>query len=309
MENPTMPLHIPASAGQRRWSGFVEPDPHLAIPCTVIRGRAPGPRLLVTAGVHGAEYSSIEAARRLTSLPPDDVVGELTILPIVNIGAFWNHQPYVNPLDGKNVNRVFPGNAKGSASERLAAWLTTTAMADMDGYVDLHCGDIVEALTPFAIFRDGDARSETLAIASGFPYVVRSDARGHSYVAAVQLGLPGVLLESGGNGLWTEDSVTRLTTGVNRIMTALGMRQDHGASGAPHPTLCRMEVTTAPASGFWHCAVSPGAHVKRGAALGVIYDLVGQWERRIEAEHSGPVLYHVTSLAITEGEPLVGIAI
>ena len=304
-----MPLHIPASAGQRRWSGFVEPEPGVEIPCTLIRGRAGGPKLLVTAGVHGAEYSSIEAARRLAALAPDDFTGELTVLPVVNPGAFWGHQPYVNPQDGKNINRAFPGNANGSASERLAAWLTGTAMAGIDGYIDLHCGDIIEALTPFAIFCEGDARSEALAMASGLPYVVRSHANGYSYGAATGLGIPGVLLESGGNGLWTEDSVGLLTAGVSRIMAELGMRRKVGSVGAPRPTLCRMVVTTAPAAGFWHCAVTPGAYAKRGATLGVIYDIVGRWERGIVAEHSGPVLYHVTSLAITEGEPLVGIAV
>ena len=75
-----MPLHVPASEGQRRWTGTVEPEPGLALPCTIIRGRAPGPKLLVTAGVHGAEYSSIEAARRLTALSSESIVGELTIL-------------------------------------------------------------------------------------------------------------------------------------------------------------------------------------------------------------------------------------
>src|ERR1700682_3522113 len=102
-----MPLHVPASAGQKTWSGYVEPEPGLALPCTIIRGNRPGPKLLVTAGVHGAEYSSIEAARRLTQLPTDGLTGELTILPVINPGAFWSHQPYINPSDGKNINRMF----------------------------------------------------------------------------------------------------------------------------------------------------------------------------------------------------------
>jgi uncharacterized protein len=303
-----MPLHAPASTGQRRWTGTVEPEPGLALPCTIIRGRLPGPKLLVTAGVHGAEYSSIEAARRLTALSPDSITGELTILPVLNIKAFWGHLPYVNPLDGKNINRVFPGDAKGSASERLAAWLVETAMTGMDGYVDLHCGDIIEALLPFAIYRDGDERSLALAMASGFAHVVRSTSQGHSYGAATKIGVPGVLLESGGNGLWTEETVGLLETGVKRIMAKLGMMKTGGGT-APRPTVCRMEVTKAPASGYWHCAVSPGATVARGATLGTITDLLGQEKRTIIAEHAGPVLYHVTSLAITEGEPLVGIAV
>jgi uncharacterized protein len=304
-----MPLDIPASTGQRHWSGYVEPPSGPALPCTIIRGHASGKKLLVTAGIHGAEYSAIEAARRLTQLAPDDLVGEITILPIVNIGAFWNHQPYVNPLDGKNINRVFPGKTDGSPSEQLAAWLVGTAMTGMDAYVDLHCGDIIEALLPFAIFAAHDGRSGELAMASGLPFVVRSAGVGHSYGAATELGIPGVLLESGGNGLWTEESVGLLENGVKGIMGKLGMLPARNASVTPAPRVCRMEVTKAPVSGFWHPAVSPAATVERGATLGVIHDLVGPGKRVIVAEQSGPVLYHVTSLAITEGEPLVGIAV
>jgi predicted deacylase len=304
-----MPLHVPASAGQKTWSGYVEPEPGLALPCTIIRGSRPGPKLLVTAGVHGAEYSAIEAGRRLTTLDPDRLSGEITILPIVNIKAFWSHQPYINPLDGKNINRVFPGDANGTASDRLAAWLVQTAMTGMDCYVDLHCGDIIEALLPFAIFPDGDARSGELAMASGFSYVVKSSASGHSYGSATKIGIPGVLLESGGNGLWSEDSVALLETGVELIMAKLGMLSDVGAATKPAPRICRMAVTKAPVSGFWHPGVTPGATVERGATVGIIHDLIGAGKRTIVAEHSGPVLYHVTSLAISEGEPLLGIAI
>jgi uncharacterized protein len=304
-----MPLDIPASSGQRHWSGYVEPPSGPALPCTIIRGQAGGKKLLVTAGIHGAEYSAIEAARRLIQLPPDDLVGEITILPVVNMGAFWSHQPYVNPLDGKNINRVFPGKTDGSPSEQLAAWLVGTVMTGMDAYVDLHCGDIIEALLPFAIFRTSDERSGELAMASGLPFVVRSDAAGHSYGAAVERGIPGVLLESGGNGLWSEESVGLLENGVKSIMGKLGMLPARNAPVTPPPRVCRMEVTKAPVSGFWHPAVAPAATIERGTPLGVIHDLVGPGKRMIVAEHAGPVLYHVTSLAISEGEPLVGIAV
>lgn len=303
-----MSLTVPASAGQDRWSGFVEPEPGLSIPCSILRGRSPGPKLLVTAGVHGAEYSSIEAARRLTRLPLDGLVGELTVLPILNIEAFWQHRPYFNPRDGKNINRVFPGKADGSPSERLAAWVSGTAMPGMSAYIDLHCGDIIEALMPFAIFPDGHDRSRDLAIAAGFPYVMRSMAQGHSYRAAVNQGIPGVLLESGSCGLWTEESVSLIETGVKRILGKLGMLP-HSAGETPRPPIYTMKVATAPVAGYWHCAVSPGARVERGEPLGVIYDLAGPGEHRIAAEVSGPVIYHVTSLAISVGEPLVGIAI
>ncbi|HEV3177649.1 MAG TPA: hypothetical protein VGZ72_16770, partial [Stellaceae bacterium] len=117
-----------------------------------------------------------------------------------------------------------------------------------------------------------------------------------------------VLLESGGCGLWTEESVTLIETGVKRIMGKLGMLPDR-AGVMPRPPIYTMKVATAPVAGYWHCSVSPGARVERDAPLGVIYDLAGSGEHRITAEVSGPVIYHVTSLAISVGEPLVGIAI
>lgn len=302
-----MPLQVPESDGQRHWAGYVEAEPGVSLPCTIIRGRSPGPKLLISAGVHGAEYSAIEAARRLTGLSPDDIVGEVVILPIINIDAFWKHLAFINPLDGKNINRVFPGNPNGSPSERRAAWLTG-AMKGMDAYVDLHCGDMTEALLPFSVVPD-HARSLELAIASGLPYAVRSGAPGHSYSASVEVGVPGLILESGGNGLWTETTVGLLVDGVKRIMALLGMLPKGAPAAAPRPTVCQMKVATAPVAGFWHPAVSPGAMVEKGAPIGVIHDLVGQGQRTILAEHSGPVLYHSTSLAVSQGAPLVGISI
>src|SRR5258708_18476337 len=120
-----MAIEPAAAAGKPSWTGYVEPEHGVKLPCTVIRGRGPGPKLLVTAGVHGAEYASIEAARRLTQLASDAFVGELTILPIINVGAFFQHRAFRNPSDEKNINRVFPGDPKGSASDRLAPWLVT----------------------------------------------------------------------------------------------------------------------------------------------------------------------------------------
>jgi uncharacterized protein len=305
-----MALAPAEAAGKRHWIGFVEPEPDLALPCTLIRGRGPGPKLLVTAGVHGAEYTSIEAARRLGRLDPDSFVGELTVLPILNIGAFYQHRAFRHPADDKNLNRVFPGDANGTASDRLAHWVVSRAMAGMDAYIDLHGGDIVEALLPFSIFRESSTRSADLAVASGLPFAVKSGKRGHSYGAAVELGMPAVLLEAGQNGLVTEEAVALLTTAVANIMAELGMMaKANRPAAAAAPRLCRMEVAMSPEAGFWTAAVSPGMTVEKGSRVGVVADLVGRWEKPILAEHSGPVLYNLTSLAVSKGQALIGIAV
>lgn len=296
------------AAGKPSWTGFVEPEAGLQIPCTIIRGRQPGPKLLVTAGVHGAEYSSIEAARRLCRLDPASFAGELTVLPILNIGAFFEHRAFHNPSDGKNVNRAFPGDANGTASDRLAHWLVSQAMSGMDGYVDLHGGDIVEALMPFSIYPDTSARSRDLALASGLPFASSSNRKVHSYAAAVGLGIPAVLLEAGQNGLVTEEAVGLLETGVKGVMAELGMMAKANRPANAAPRLVRMEVATSPEAGYWTCETRPGAEVRKGDRVGVVADLIGRWEMPIHAEHSGPVLYHLTSLAVNKGQALIGIA-
>ena len=50
--------------------GYVqlELDITLELPFTVVHGTHPGPTLLVTAGIHGAEYASIEAAVRAAQI-------------------------------------------------------------------------------------------------------------------------------------------------------------------------------------------------------------------------------------------------
>ena len=306
-----MSLHIAESTGQRRWSGYVEPEKGVSLPCTVIRGRSPGPKLIVSAGVHGAEYSSIEAARRLCAMSPDDIVGELVILPIVNIEAFFKHLAFFHPLDNKNINRVFPGNPDGTPAERRAAWLTG-AIKGMDAYIDLHCGDMTETLIPFSVLPKDDERSTAMALASGLPYAVKSAATGHSYDAAIAVGVPGLILESGGNGLWTEDSVALLENGVKRIMAHLGMLSNTARTVPPSPKkpeLCSMAGSAAPVAGFWHPTIKLGDEVKPGDRLGTLHDLSGEGKRDILAERGGMVLYHSTSLAISQGEALVGIKV
>ena len=94
-------------------------DRDLALPVTTIHGNRPGPRVLLTAGVHGCEYCSIQAAIELASeLDGDVVAGRLTIVPLANTSGFTERLPEIVAEDGKNLNRVFPGRADGSRAER-----------------------------------------------------------------------------------------------------------------------------------------------------------------------------------------------
>src|ERR1700712_1306050 len=103
--------------------GHLTPVEGLEIPYGIVEGAAPGPCLLVTAGVHASEYVSIEAAVRLMRTDPATLRGTLVVLPILNVSGFKARSIYVMPEDGQNLNRMFPGDPEGSTGQRLAPWL------------------------------------------------------------------------------------------------------------------------------------------------------------------------------------------
>src|SRR5262249_25487087 len=153
----------------------------------------PGPRVAVTAGIHGAEYVSIAALREVAmSLDPARVRGSLVAVLTANPAAFAARSIYVNPADGRNLNRQFPGDPAGTASQRLAHWLATTVIAGSDVYVDMHCGDMNEALVSFSGIEDTgdaavDARARELATAYGLRYLLVGPLPGSTTTAAASM--------------------------------------------------------------------------------------------------------------------------
>src|SRR2546428_8014100 len=124
-------------------------------PFIAIAGAADGPTVLVTAGIHAAEYTGIEAAIRLgRGIDPKRVRGILLVIPLLNRPGFYERSVYVNPEDGDNLNRVFPGDPKGRWGERFAHRLLTEIVTRCEYAIDLHAGDLIEDLTPFVIYRE-----------------------------------------------------------------------------------------------------------------------------------------------------------
>ncbi len=288
--------------------GYVqlELDVPLELPYTVVQGAQAGPKLLVTAGIHGAEYASIEAAVRASQISPQNLSGTLVVLPITNPPAYRARSIYTNPIDGQNLNRQFPGDPDGSFSQQLAAWLTENAIRQVDALIDLHGGDMIEALTPFTIFTDGDERAQALAEAFGIPLLVSSAPGGTTIGAGFKNGVPSILAEAGGNGLWPESDVARLEHGVTRAMQFMGM-----LPGAPEPLPTRLLTQfawlRADHDGLWHPAVGAGETVQAGQDLGRITDAFGSSVQQISAPQAGVTLFAVTSLAINRNDPLYGI--
>ena len=292
----------------RREQGHCTPVPGLDLPFTVIEGAEPGPVLLVTAGVHGSEFCSIEAALRLARLTPEGLRGTLVVLPLLNPGGFRARSVYVMPEDGKNLNRMFPGRHDGTASEQLAHWLVTAVYPEVDATLDLHGGDLDESLAPFSLYPRGSAASKELAAVFGLPVAVEAGGEGYTINAAGKLGIPSVIAEVGGNGLWDEAGVAALVDGASRVMRHLDMTDREGspAPGAA-PRFVTMWVPPAPVTGLWYPAVEVAATVAAGAPLGEIRDVFGTVLATVRSERAGAILYRLTSLSVNAGEALLGV--
>src|SRR5437764_1744461 len=146
------PIPLP-EAGQKRSDYFTFDDDLLGKyqwPYFAIVGREPGLTFLLTAGIHAAEYTGTLAALRLGQyVVPEHVAGALIIVPLLNRPGFFERSIYVNPEDGQNLNRAFPGNASGTWSERFAHHVLNDLVVNVDRAMDLHAGDMVEDLEPF----------------------------------------------------------------------------------------------------------------------------------------------------------------
>jgi uncharacterized protein len=314
------PIGIPA-AGERAAGRFTfAGDEGLAKyewPYFAIAGKISGPTVLVTAGIHAAEYTGIEAAIRLgRGIDPAHVHGILLVIPLLNRPGFYERSVYVNPEDGDNLNRLFPGEPKGKWGERFAHRLLTEIVTRCEYAIDLHAGDLIEDLTPFVIYRETgesalDDRIRMMANAYGARWAVKSaptgERPGSLYALAALNGVASMVAESGGRGLLIEEDVVRHVRGVTNILHAIGALDGPAEAVAPPRIVKSFDWLRSPVEGIFHCRVSVDQEVAAGEVVGELVDLLGAPLATLKASVSGVVLFLVTSPAIKKDGLLLGI--
>jgi predicted deacylase len=312
-----------AQPGQKAAGWIVVPDgsdPGTRIPVTVVHGARPGPVLALVAGTHGYEYTSILALPRVAArLDPARMSGSVILVHMANPPAFYGRRLYVGP-DNKNLNRVYPGRADGTLSDRIAHAITTEVIDRSTHLADLHCGDGNESLRPYAYWQVSgnpavDEASKQMVLAFGLDHVVmdrerpRDPARS-SYTSntAILRGKPAITAESGGLGLTDEESVAAQERGAMSLVAHLGI-MDAPSARVAHPVwMDGSEVLRAPVSGVWRPAVEKMQSVAAGTLLGRLHDPFGAVLREIRAPFAGEVLYVVATPPVSEGEPLAFVA-
>jgi predicted deacylase len=289
----------------------------LEVPVVELTGAQDGPLLTVIAGVHGCEYVPMAAVRRWTrNLEQREFSGRVRAVPILNVTAFRARSPFVVPEDGKNLNRCFPGNPDGTLAERLAYAAFTELITGSDAVIDAHCGDMVEALEPFALYEAGaaEATARDMALAYGLGYVIRQErgpdraVGGTSSGAAAEAGIPAITAEVGGCGLveaWAVDTHER---GLNAVLTQLGMTTGGEVTGSDPTQLGRFLWLRCGRAGFWDAAVAAGEKVSEGQVVGTVSSLDGsELYETITAPADGVIIFLTTSPAVADDGLLLGL--
>ena len=290
-------------------------DAATEIPITTIRGDRPGPTLALVAGNHGYEYPPVLALQKLR-IDPARLAGTVILVHAANMPSFLGRTVYFSPVDGKNLNRCYPGKPDGTVSERIAFAITTQVIERCDYLLDLHCGDGNEWLRPYVYQtvtgRDEiDAANARLVLAFGIDHIVvdrsrPSDPAASIYCSntAITRGKPAATIESGFLGRTDDESVDRIVHGIHGVLRDLAMTEE-----GPEPLrravyLDPVEVITSPASGILYPMVEPDQMVKECDPIARITDFFGRDLATVSSPIAGKVLYIVATPPIVKGQPV-----
>jgi hypothetical protein len=283
----------------------------LSTPVHVINGKREGPVLFISGAVHGDEIIGVEIVRRvLASKQLRNLKGTLIAIPVVNIFGFLNQSRYLP--DRRDLNRSFPGSAKGSIASRMANLFFEQVVEKSAYGIDLHTAAINRENLPQVRANVEDAEVEGMARAFGLPVIVNSGLiEGSLRASAGEVGVKMIVYEAGEALRFDEKAIRAGVNGVLKVMQHLGMIRKSSRRSAPtaEPTLTNQSSwMRAPQSGIHRAITGLGAWVKEGDPLGYIADPLGQNETVVEATRSGVIIGRSNIPLVTEGEALFHIA-
>lgn len=291
-----------------------------ALPVVVMQGAQPGPVLAIVAGSHGTEYASIVAAEQLISvLNPAEISGTVIILPLMNFASFEQKVPHLNPIDGKNLNRMFPGNLRGTQSERIAYYITSQVLERSDNVIDMHGGDLDENLRSYTYItktnnEKQDAISRDMALAFGLDHIIIARDRPGDPMHSVYLentattrGKPSITVEAGYAGTVDADDVSVLVTGCLSVMRYLKMLP-HEPTRVEHPVwIDRVYQLNSEQTGIFYPLVKKGTYVEKGMKIGYVTDAFGRTIFEARAPASGVVLHICAVPSMKKGDDVANI--
>jgi uncharacterized protein len=266
----------------------------------------------VLGGMHGCEYCGIEAAIRLfNEVDPAKLRGTLKIGTIYNMPAHLNNAGFVVPQDGKNPMSTFPGTPLGTYGDAMAYYFDQEVLSKADYFVELHGGDIPEALAPFTRWvetgnAEQDAKGKAMTIAYNIPLVVKDPYEQNlppnaAYIVTAGRGKPAILCESGQQGILDMQYVDIHLTGLRNILVHLEMMPGTIVNTVKRSFLENYVFVRADQTALWYPDIKCSQLVKKGQAVGTIRDYFGEKLLDVYAPIEGVITCIRTSPNIMPG--------
>lgn len=315
---PTAPKRARSqSEPKREWKTIPTQAGDVVLPLITIQGKEEGPRLSITAGIHGTEFVGIEVLLELADeLKSADFKGALVLCPLANPPSFFGRAVAKSPLDSLNPNRSYPGSPGGRPTERIVNFLTQTLISESDAHLDLHSGEFTERVSPFLSFclsgqrKTLNERTLDLACNLGISDLAISQFDGvrNSISAGHSLAVPTVLVEVGHGGQRDQEALALTKQVIKNAMAHLGMTEEPASETEPRFWIWGKRIV-APSDGLWFPEVEVGDEVHYGQHIGRIKDPLGHTTAIIRASEPGRILYGLTSLSACAGDTLARIAV
>jgi len=284
----------------------------MTMPVHVINGKKAGPRLFVSAAIHGDEINGVEIIRRLLKLSTlKKIHGCLIAVPIVNVYGLVQQSRYLP--DRRDLNRSFPGSEKGSLTARLANLFMTEIVENCTHGIDLHTGALHRDNLPHIRGNLDHDETGRMAHAFGIPVMLNADVRDGSLrqVAGDQK-IPFIVYEAGEALRFDEVCIRAGLRGIIEVMRHLDMlppsKRRHPRK-VFEPVVARSSTwVRAPVSGIFRVTAALGARVRKDDILGIIADPFGEQETQVTASAGGVIIGRLKLPLVNEGDALFHIA-
>ncbi len=290
--------------------GRLPSDSAIYIHALIHRSTNPGPTVLILGGVHGDEICGIEIVRQCLTegLFDDLLIGNVIAIPLLNIYGFINFSREVP--DGKDVNRSFPGNSRGSLASRVARTLTRRILPLTDIAMDFHTGGASRYNYPQVRYSVKDSESKRLAEIFAAPYTIgKAEIKGSLRRETIKRGIPTLVYE-GGEALRLDGfAIDRGKAGIKRVLHDLGMiKEPRSLFPARTQHVKASGWVRASEAGIFTWSKQSGEKVKKSEPLGYIHDPYGSKRVAVLSNTDGHIIGHNNAPVVNVGDALFHIA-
>ncbi|MFC6990040.1 succinylglutamate desuccinylase/aspartoacylase family protein [Haloplanus sp. GCM10025708] len=279
------------------------------MPVTVINGDQPGPRVFMTAAIHGDELNGVKVLQEVADrYRPNDVHGTLVLLHVVNVPGYQAQQRYL-PIYDQDLNRSFPGKERSNTAERMAHQVYHQFVRQCDLGLDFHTSTRNRTTMYHARADVGNPEVERLAEAFGTNVILSGEGDENSLRAvASRNGVPTITVEMGKAHRFQPALIAKALDGVESVLAEYGV---YPAGEVTEPSWRKVMGPTeekrwirADTGGLVEMKWGPNPLVHEGETICTITDHFKDEEHVVEAPFTGLIVGVLENPIALPGHPI-----